>query len=139
MLWVTTIHQFRKIFQAIINWVIQKYATSHNHPQPPTTIHNHTQPPKKPSTTTHNHPKNHLQPPTATHSHPQPSTTTQKLHKKTKTCHIQLFYCTLDVNAETDVDFDSDMKQWYIYMCVCLCVSEADLGLLQHPRWSTLR
>ena len=72
----------------------------------------HPQPPKKPSTTMHNHLKNH----------PQPSTTTQKLPKKAKTCNIQLCYCTLDVNTETDVDYDSDMKQWYIYMCVCLCV-----------------
>ena len=54
--------------------------------------------------------------------HPQPPSTTQKLPKKAKTCHIQLFYSTLDVNTETGVDFDSDMKQWCIYMRVCVCV-----------------
>ena len=108
--------------------VILKYATTHNHPQQPTTIHNHPQS----STTTRNHP----QPPTTIHNHPQPPkkpstttqktnnnypqpyTTTQKLPQKAKTCHIQLFYCTLDVNT----DFYSDMKQWYIYMCVCVCL-----------------
>ena len=88
--------------QVGIFWsVLLKYATTHNHPQPPKIIHNHPQP----STTTHNHPKNHPQPP-----------------KIAKTCHKQLCYRTLDVNTETDVDFDSDMKQWYTYMCVCLCV-----------------
>ena len=80
-----------------------------NHPQPPTTIHNHL--------------KLHPQPPPkTTYNYPQPSTTTQKLPKKAKTCHKQLCYFTLDVNTETDVGFGSDMKQWYIYMCVCVCV-----------------
>ena len=85
-----------------------KYATTHNYPRQ--------------STTTHNHLKNH----------PQPSTTTQKLPKKAKTCHKQLCYCTLDVNTETDVGFDSDMKQWYIYMCVCVyvCILYKSLYLL---------
>ena len=69
-------------------------------------------------TTIHNHP----QLPTITHNYPQPPTTTQKLPPKKQNCHIQLFYCTSDVNTETDVDFDSDMKQWYIYMRVYLCV-----------------
>ena len=44
-------------------------------------------------------------------NHLQPSTTTQKLPQKAKTCHKQLCYCTLDFNTEIDVDFDSDMKQ----------------------------
>ena len=38
-------------------------------------------------------------------NHPQPSTTTQKLLKNTKTCHQQWRYSTLDVNTETDVEF----------------------------------
>ena len=54
-----------------------------------------------------------MQPPKIIHNHSQPSTTTQKLSKKTKTCHKQLCYCTLDLNAKTDIVFDSDMKQWY--------------------------
>ena len=87
-----------------MNWVI--------------TIHNYPQPPKKPSTTTQKHPQRSA----TNHNHPK---TTQKLPKKPKICHIHLFYCTLDVNIETDVDFHSDMKQWYIYgvfVCVCVCV-----------------
>ena len=87
---------------------MQPLTTSHNNPQPPTTTQNYPEPP----TTIHNNPKNYS----------QPSTTTQKLSKKAKTCHQQLCYCTLDVNTETDVDFDSDMKQWYIYTCVCVSV-----------------
>ena len=95
--------------------------------QPPTSIHNHANHPQLP-TTIHNHPQPSTTPPPATtiRNHPQPSTTTQKtthnhqeLPKKAKTFHIQLFYCTLDFNTETDVDFDSDMKQWYIYI-VCV-------------------
>ena len=82
----------------IIEWVILKYATTYNHPQPSTTTQK------------------------TTHNHRQPCTTAQKLPKKAKICHTQLFYCTLDVNTETDVDFDSDMKQWYIYIYVCVCV-----------------
>ena len=80
----------------------------HNDPQPPTTT-------KK---TVCNHPKT----PRTIYNHPQPPTTTQKLPPKNKTCHMQLFYCTLDVNTETEVDFDTDMKQWYIYMCVYVCI-----------------
>ena len=52
-------------------WVILKYATTHNHPQPPTTIHNHPQPP----TTIHNHPQTptpNPKLPTTIHNHPQP-------------------------------------------------------------------
>ena len=63
-----------------------------------------------------------MQSPKTTHNHPQASTTTQKLPKKAKTCHKQLYYCTLDINTKADVDFDSDIKQWYIYICVCLCL-----------------
>ena len=85
-----------------MNWVILNYELGYNHPQPPTTTHNHSQS----STTTLNHPKT----PTTIYNQPQPPTTTQKLPQKPKTCHIQLFYCTLDVNTETDIDFDNDMK-----------------------------
>ena len=76
-----------------MNWVLLKYELDYNHPKLPTTTHNH------------------LQPPINTHNDLQPTTTTQKLPKKAKTCHIELFYCTLDVNTETDVDFNSDMKR----------------------------
>ena len=112
-------------------WVILKYAPTHNHPKQSTTTHNHPQPP----ITIHNHPQqpttiqNYPQPSTTTHNHPQtpkrypqPSTTTQKLLKKAKTCHKQLYYCTLDINIKANVDFDSNMKQCYIYLCVSLCV-----------------
>ena len=65
----------------ISKWVILKYETTHNHPQPPkkppTTIHNHPQQP----TTIHNHPqlpttirnypKNQPQPSTTIHNHPK--------------------------------------------------------------------
>ena len=88
-----------------MNRVILKYEFGYNHLQPSTTIHNHPQPPKKPSKITQKH---------------QQRSTAQKLPKKAKTCHIQLFYYTLDVNTDTDVDFDSDLKQWYLYMCVCV-------------------
>ena len=67
--------------------------------QLPTTTHNHPQPPKKPPTNTRNHPLPPKKPPTNIHNpppplpakkkHPQPSTTTQKLLKKAKTCHKQ--------------------------------------------------
>ena len=60
--------------------------------------------------------------PINTHNHLQLSTTTQKLPKKAKTCQIQLFTCTLEVDSETDVGFDSDIKQWYIYILVCVSV-----------------
>ena len=56
-----------------------------------------------------------MQPPITIHKHQKPSTTTQKLTIKAKTCHKQLCYRTLDVKSKTDVDFDSDMKQ-YIYL-----------------------
>ena len=102
-----------------MNWAIIKYELGYNHPQLPTTTHNHPQQP----TTTQKSFRNHPQAPTTIYNHPQPPTITQKLPKKAKTCDTQLFYCTLDVNTETDVDFDSDMKQWYIYRCVCLCVN----------------
>ena len=92
-------------------WVILKYATTHNYPQPPTTIHNHLQPPTtthnhpQPPTTTHNHPqssttthkysqlpKNHPQPLKKNpHNHPQPFTTPKSYPKKAKTCHKQLY------------------------------------------------
>ena len=52
------------------------------------------------------------------YNHPQSPTTTQKLPKKAKTSHIQLFSCTWDVNYQINVDFNSDIRQWYIYMCV---------------------
>ena len=81
----------------------------YNHPQLPT--HNHPEPPK----TTKKRPQ--LPADTLTiYNHPQPPTTTQKLPKKAKTCHMQLFYCNLDINSETEVD----LKQ---YMYVCLCVN----------------
>ena len=97
------------VYLSAFNWVILKYATIHNHPQP--------------STTTYNHLKLHPQPPPkTTFNYPQSSTITQKLPKKPKTCHKQWCYFTLDVNTETDVGFGSDMKQWCIYMCVCVCV-----------------
>ena len=96
-----------------VKWVILKYATTHNHPQPPSTTHSHPQP----STTTLNHPQpsttihNHPQPPTAIHNHPenhpQPLTTINdhpKITQKARTCHRKLCYCTLDVNTEIDVD-----------------------------------
>ena len=86
--------------QLIKNRVILKYATSHNHSQPPTTTHSHPQPPKNPPTTTQK----------TTHNYSELSTTTQKLPKKAENCHKQLRYWTLDVNTETDVGFDSDMK-----------------------------
>ena len=54
-----------------------------------------------------------MQPPTTIHNHPQPSTTTQKLHKKTK---------TFDVNTETDIVIDNDIKQWYLYTCVYIYI-----------------
>ena len=41
-------------------WVILKYATTHNYPQPPEkppTIHNHPQPSSTTQKTTHDHPK----------------------------------------------------------------------------------
>ena len=91
-----------------MNWV----TTIHNHPQPRTSIHNHPQPLRKLSTTAHKHPE----PSTTTHNYPK---ITQK--SQTKTCHMQLFYCTLDVNTETDVDFDSDISN-DIHTYVCLCV-----------------
>ena len=117
---------------------LQPPVITHNHPQPPTTIHNHPQPftttckypqpptiiqnYQQPPTTIHNY----LQLPITIHNYPQPpkkpSTTTQKLPKKAKTCHKQLCYCILDVNTEADVGFDSDMKQWYVHVRVCLCV-----------------
>ena len=73
-----------------------------NDPQPPTVTHNHLQPLTITQKTTHNYPK-----------------VNQKFQNL-----LQLCYCTLDFNTETDVGFDSDMKQWYvyIYVCVCLCV-----------------
>ena len=119
-----------------MNWVILKYELGYNHPQPPTTIQNHPQPPKKSSATTHKHPQsstiihNNPQLPTTTHSYPQPPkitqkpvhnhpqtfitiynqpqppTITQKLPKKAKTCHIQLFYCTL-------LYFTSEQLLWF--------------------------
>ena len=81
-----------------LGWVILKYATIHNHPQTPTATNNHPQ-----------LPKNHPQPPATTqkttHNLPHPSTTTQKLLKKAKTCHKQWCYFALDVHTETDVEF----------------------------------
>ena len=99
-----------------MNWVILKYELGYNHPQLPATTHNHPQQPKTTQKAVQNYPKT----PTTVYNHTQPPTTTQKLPKKAKTCHIQLFHCTLDVNTETDVDFDSDMKQWYTYMYLCI-------------------
>ena len=96
-----------------MNWV----TTIHNHPQLPTTTHNHPQPLTTTQKTIQNYPKA----PIMIYNQPQPAATTQKLPKETKTCHMQLFYCTLDANTE-DVDFGSDMKQWYIYMYVCVGV-----------------
>ena len=84
---------WKKLKRAILERVILKYATTHNHRQPSTTTHNHLQPP----------------------------TTTQVSPKNAKTCHKQLCYCILDVNTETDIGFDSDIKQWYIYMRMCVC------------------
>ena len=89
-----------------MNWVILKYELGYNYPQPSTTTHNHPQS----STTIHNHLKNRpklSKTPTTIYNQTQPPTSTQKLPKKAKTCHIQLFYCNLDVNTETEVDFDS--------------------------------
>ena len=79
---------------------MQPPTTNHNHPQPSTATHNHPKPPKK-------------QPPlpTTIHNHLQSPTTTQKLPKKSKACHKELCYCSLDVTTETDVGFDCDMKQ----------------------------
>ena len=66
---------------------------------------------------------NHSQPPATIQNHPQPLATAQKLHKKAKTYHKQLCYCTLDViNIEIDIGFNSDMKQCYMCMHVCLVV-----------------
>ena len=91
-----------------MNWVILKYELGYNHPKPSTTTHNHPQS----STTIHNHLKNRpklSKTPTTIYNQTQPPTSTQKLPKKAKTCHIQLFYCNVntDVNTETEVDFDS--------------------------------
>ena len=90
---------FRPFLYSIFLWVIPKYATSHNHPQPSTTTHNHPQP----SATTRNHPQppttilnypqlsttthNHSQPSTTIHNHPQPPTTTQNHPQPPKTIH----------------------------------------------------
>ena len=69
---------------------------------------------------------NDPQPPTATHNHLQALTITQKTtHNYPKVNQkfqnlLQLCYCTLDFNTETDVGFDSDMKQW---LCIHVCVS----------------
>ena len=72
------------------NWVILKYATNHNHPQPPTTTYN----PPEPATTTQNHPQkqkttyNHQQPPqnlpTTIHNLIPPSITTNNHTKRHK-------------------------------------------------------
>ena len=106
----------------------QLAATTHNYPKPPTTIHNYPQPP----TTTHNHlqlstttqktttttQKNHPQPPITIHNDPTVIQKSQNLSQ------AAIWYCTSDVNTETDVGFDSDMKQWYIWMraCVTVCI-----------------
>ena len=73
-----------------LKWVILKYATTHNHPQPSTITHHQAQPP----TTIHNHPK---------------------ITQKSQNLIQAVMLLHLDVNNETDVDFDNDMKQ-YIYI-----------------------
>ena len=90
---------FRPFLFIIFLWVIPKYATSHNHPQPSTTTHNHPQPSTtignhaQSSTTTHNHPQlsttihNYPQPSTTTHNHPQPSTTIRNHPQQPRTTH----------------------------------------------------
>ena len=113
----TTIHNHQQLSATTHNHP-QPFTTTCKYPQPPTIIQNYQQPP----TTIHNY----LQLPITIHNYPQPpkkpSTTTQKLPKKAKTCHKQLCYCILDVNTEADVGFDSDMKQWHVHVRVCLCV-----------------
>ena len=86
--------------------VILKYATSHNHPQPAPTSHNH----PKPSTTIHNCPKNH----------PQPSTITQKLLKKAKTCHKQWCYSTDLYWSRCWVLIVIQNNGIYTNVCVCV-------------------
>ena len=107
--WLSSSMNFYSQFQWCNILAILKYATSHNHPQPATTIHNHPQP----STITHNHPQpattiqnqpqssttihnhpNQPQPGTTIHNQPQPSTATQKLPKKATTCYKRSCYCT---------------------------------------------
>ena len=84
--------KFAKILRTPILKIILKYATTHNHPQPLTTIQKTTQ------------------------NHPQPP----KIYpKKAKTCYKQLCYCNLDVNTETLGLIVIDV---YIDMCVCVCV-----------------
>ena len=80
-------------------WVILKYATTYNHPQPSITTHNHPQPPTtthnhpQPSTTTHNYSQlstityNHPQQPTTIHNQPQPSTTSHNQPQPSTTTH----------------------------------------------------
>ena len=104
-----------------MNWV----TTIHSHSQLPTITHNHLQPPTTSQTTVQNHP----QTPTRIYNQLQPPTNTQKLPPKNKTCHMQLFYCTLDVNTETGADFDSDMIYNGIYTCVCVCVCVGWVGV----------
>ena len=64
----------------------------------------------QPPTTIHNHPKNHP-PSTITHNHPQPPkkppTTTQKLPKKAKTCHIWLSWLFVFVSIKSN-SFDGN-------------------------------
>ena len=98
----TTIHNHLKTHP-------QPSTTTHNHPQLPTTFQHHPQLPKKPPTTIHIYqqlsPTIHNYPKNDPKNDPQPSTTTQKLLKKAKTCHKQWCYSTLDVHTETDVEF----------------------------------
>ena len=116
------------IFDRIYFRVILKYATTHNHLQPPTTIHKYPQPP----TTMHKYPKsstafhNYPQPPTTTQkttqSYTQLSPTTQKLRKKVKTCYKQLCYCTLDVNLMLRAINEAYIRKmkWKLFFFVAL-------------------
>ena len=65
----------------------RKYATSHNHPQLPTTTCNYSQPPK----TIHNYPENQPQPSRTNHNH---SEITQKNQDLSQTVVLLHFRCS---------------------------------------------
>ena len=91
----------------IAKWVILKYATTHNHPQPSAITHNHPQP----ATTSHNY----LQPFTTIHNHP-------KITEKGQNLSQTVCYCTKMLIMKQTLTLIVIWNNAHIYVCVCVYI-----------------